>query len=339
VAFPRNWTVAIESAYDRGVTTAYLAAEGFETQLLHELHAAGTAVRRRHERLLVTDGPAVPVLWAANVWHDAAETPVASIGEAARVLRGVQRNWAVYAPVHSGRAKLVVERLPHVSAKPLAIGELAPAAPLGSWTFLDPNTVLFAARCDSAFPNGEPRFVEDREGPPSRAYLKLWEAFVRLGRWPVPGDRCLDLGACPGGWTWLLAEVGGRVTAVDKAPLDPSVAALPGVRWIEGSAFTLGPDALAPASPLGSPPIDWLCSDIVAYPERLLTLVAGWLASGRVRNVVCTVKFQGDTDHAVLERFAALPRAQLFHLHHNKHEVTFASLADDGQVRDEPDRR
>jgi 23S rRNA (cytidine2498-2'-O)-methyltransferase len=57
--------------------------------------------------------------------------------------------------------------------------------------------------------------------------------------------------------------------------------------------------------------------------------VSGWLASGRVRNVVCTVKFQGDTDHAVLRRFAELPRARLFHLHHNKHEVTFASLADD----------
>jgi len=26
-----------------------------------------------------------------------------------------------------------------------------------------------------AVPNGEIRFVEDRIGPPSRAYLKLWE--------------------------------------------------------------------------------------------------------------------------------------------------------------------
>ncbi len=306
------------------VITAYLTAEGFEPQLSAELAAAGVRVRRRHERLLITDAPSVRSVWAANVWHDAVEIPVVSIGAAAHALRDVQRNWVAYAPLHSGRAKLVAERLPHVSAKKLAIGELAPAAPLGSWTFLDPNTVLAAARCDSAFANGEPSLVEDREGPPSRAYLKLWEALVRLGRWPVPGDRCVDLGASPGGWTWLLAQVGARVTAVDKAPLDPTVAALAGVRWLDGSAFALGPDDLTPA---GRAPLDWLCSDIVAYPDRLLALVTRWLASGRVRNVVCTVKFQGDTDHAVLARFAELPRAQLFHLHHNKHEVTFASLS------------
>ena len=50
--------------------------------------------------------------------------------------------------------------------------------------------------------------VEDKEGPPNRAYLKLWEALVRLRRWPGPGERCLDLGASPGGWTYVLAKLG-----------------------------------------------------------------------------------------------------------------------------------
>ena len=39
------------------------------------------------------------------------------------------------------------------------------------------------------FANGEVAFVEDRAGPPNRAYLKLWEALVRLGRWPGPGGK------------------------------------------------------------------------------------------------------------------------------------------------------
>ena len=52
------------------MTTAYLAAEGFADQLQEELRRAGAAVVRRHERLLVCNGPAVAAAWAANIWHD-----------------------------------------------------------------------------------------------------------------------------------------------------------------------------------------------------------------------------------------------------------------------------
>ena len=79
-------------------------------------------------------------------------------------------------PCPHRRATLIPEQLPKVSAKPLVFGTPAPAAPLGSWTLLDSGTVLAAPYCTSPFPNGEVDFVEDRAGPPSRAYLKLWEA-------------------------------------------------------------------------------------------------------------------------------------------------------------------
>ena len=36
------------------------------------------------------------------------------------------------------------------------------------------------------------------------------------------------------------------------------------------------------------------------------------------------MKFQGETDHAAAEAFAAIPGAALMHLWHNKHELTFA---------------
>jgi 23S rRNA (cytidine2498-2'-O)-methyltransferase len=295
--------------------TAYLAAEGFVEQLQEELHRAGIVVRHRHERLLMCDGPAIAAAWAANIWHDGVDLPVASIGGAAQALRDSQRNWAMYAPLHHRRAKLIEERLPHVSAKPIVFPAAAPTAPLGSWTLLAPDRLLAAARCSSPFANGEVAFVEDRTGPPNRAYLKLWEALVRLGHWPGPGERCLDLGASPGGWTWVLARLGAEVLAVDKAPLDPRVAAMPGVDWRGESAF-----ALEPAS-VGQ--VDWLFSDIVCYPARLLRLVERWRSSGLVRNFVCTLKFQGATDHDTAAAFAAIPGAQVQHLHHNKHELTF----------------
>lgn len=301
------------------MTTAYLAADGFEAQLREELARRGVAIAAEHGRLLVVEGPAVHAAWAANIWYDCIELPVASIGTAAKSLRDIQRNWAMYAPLHHRRAALIQERLPHVSAKPVIFPTAAPTAPLGAWTLLAPDRMLAAARCSSPFANGEVELVEDKVGPPSRAYLKLWEALVRLRRWPQPGERCLDLGASPGGWTWVLAKLGAEVVAIDKAPLDPRVAAMAGVEWRGESAFAL--------EPAGVGPVDWLFSDVICYPARLLRLVERWRATGEVKNFVCTIKFQGETDHETAEAFAALPGAQVLHLHNNKHELTFMLVA------------
>lgn len=300
------------------MTTAYHAPHGFEQQLDEELGRAGAVVVATHGRLRIAEGRPVHAAWSANTWWDAEHIPVRSIGHAAQELRDRQRNWALYAPTQRGRAELVAEKLPHVASRPLELGQVAPDAPLGSWTLLERDLVLAATRCSNPFPNGEPAFVEDRNGPPSRAYLKLWEAFARLRRQPGPGDRCLDLGAAPGGWTWLLARTGADVMAVDKARLAAGVDALPNVTFQVGSAFALDPAAFDP--------VDWWCSDIIAYPDRLLDLVTHWLESGRVRNLVCTIKFQGATDHDVAARFAALPNARVFHLDQNKHELTCTVL-------------
>ncbi|MFI5031010.1 MAG: hypothetical protein ACHQPH_09955 [Reyranellales bacterium] len=296
------------------MTTAYLAPEGLEPKLKEELRRAGVTVQAEHGRLLIAD-QAVPAAWAANIWHDCIEWPVASIGTAARGLRDIQRNWAMYAPVHHRRAALIQERLPHVSAKPIVFPMAAPTAPLGSWTLLAPDRLLAAAHCSSPFPNGEVQFVEDKTGPPNRAYLKLWEALVRLRRWPQPGERCLDLGASPRGRTWVPANLGANVIAIDKAPLDPRIAAMSDVAWRGESAFALEPESVGP--------VDWLFSDIIAYPARLLRLVERWRASGLVKNFVCTIKFQGETDHEGAAAFAAIAGAQVLHLHQNKHELTF----------------
>ena len=294
--------------------TAYLAPEEFLAELQEEL---GEAVRETYGRLVLVEGPARPIAWAANVWHDATFMEIASIGDAANKLRAIQRNWALYSFAHHRRAALIAERLPKVSAKPLAFGSPLPAAPLGSWTLIDQNMLLASPRCASAFPNGEVQFIEDRTAP-SRAYLKLWELFTLLGERPQPGAFCLDLGASPGGWTWVLQSLGARVLSVDKAPLDPSVSRLPNVEELRESAFALDPRSIGP--------VDWLFSDVICYPKRLLTLVRKWLEAGTVRRFACTIKFQGATDFETMRAFAAIPGSRLLHLHHNKHELTWVKL-------------
>jgi 23S rRNA (cytidine2498-2'-O)-methyltransferase len=294
--------------------TAYLAPEGFAAELAREIGPIDFA----HDRLLVTAGPPQPAAWAQNIWLDPVEIGIDSIADGARKLRAIQRNWAVYARRLHRRAMLIQAQLPSVSAKPLQFGSPAPRAPLGSWTLLDANTLLAAPHCASPFPNGEIRFVEDRTGPPSRAYLKLWEALTLIGRHPGPGEVCLDLGSSPGGWSWALQRIGARVISVDKAPLEPEVARLRGVEHRRESAFALDPRAVGP--------VDWLFSDVVCYPARLLALVERWIAAGTCRRFVCTLKFQGETDHATAARFAAIPGSQLRHLFHNKHELTWIKL-------------
>ena len=87
---------------------------------------------------------------------------------------------------------------------------------------------------------------------------------------------------------------------------------MPGVTVRRDNAFSLAPE-----------PADWLFSDVIAYPDRLLALVQRWLAAGTTRRIVCTLKFQGATDHDAAAAFAAIPGGRVMHLFHNKHELTF----------------
>jgi 23S rRNA (cytidine2498-2'-O)-methyltransferase len=294
------------------IGSAYLAAEGYEAPLAEELERAGATVMAWHGRLALSPEAPRPSAWALDTWTAPVELEVASVRAAADALRALQRNWVLYAAGHHRRSALIADRLPPVSAKPLVFPQPAPSSHLGAWTLLAPDRLLASPTKTSPFPNGMVTFVENRIGPPSRAYLKLWEACTRIGAWPRPGESCVDLGASPGGWTWAVAALGASVVAVDRAPLDPSVAGMPGVSWQEGSAFSLDPK-----------PVDWLFSDVIAYPAPLLALVTRWIAAGAARRIICTVKLQGATDHDAADAFAAIPGGQLMHLFHNKHELTF----------------
>ena len=114
--------------------------------------------------------------------------------------------------------------------------------------------------------------------------------------------------------------MGASVLAIDKAALDPSIAALPEVEVRKESAFGLDPKAVGP--------VDWLFSDVICYPQRLLDLVTRWREAGMAKHFVCTIKFQGADEHAIAREFAAIPGSRVVHLHHNKHELTWMNVAE-----------
>ncbi|KMP10444.1 methyltransferase, partial [Candidatus Nitromaritima sp. SCGC AAA799-C22] len=175
------------------IHSAYLAAEDFQSQLLTEVGGV-VAV---HDRLVLSSDPPIEALWAQNIWRDPVIIPIESINDGAKKLKAIQRNWCLYSCQLHRRAKLIEEKLPHVSAKPLKFPCPLPPSALGSWTLLNENTILASPTCSSLFPNGEMNFEEDREGPPSRAYLKLYEALTLMQKFPQAGEFCIDAGGSP----------------------------------------------------------------------------------------------------------------------------------------------
>lgn len=294
------------------IGAAYLAAEGLESVLAEEIERAGRTISSWWGTLALSPEPPFASLWALDVWTDPREIAVPSVKSASDALRAMQRNWSSHNVEFHRRMALIIERLPPVKPRLLVFPEPAPTSHLGAWTLLAPDRLLASPTKTSPFVAGHPVFQEDHLGPPSRAYLKLWEACTRIGAWPQPGKMCLDLGASPGGWTWAIAKLGASVTAIDRAPLADKVAAMPGVTQRQGSAFSLAPE-----------PVDWLFSDIIAYPAPLLEMVQNWIGAGTTGRIVCTIKFQGQTDHDAAAAFAAIPGATVMHLFHNKHELTF----------------
>ena len=131
--------------------TGYLAAEGFERELEHEL----AHVTKRYGRLILAPGAPRPAAWAQNVWLAPRELEIGSIKDSVLKLRAIQRNWALYDFKLHRRAKLIQEQLPHVSAKPVPFPCELPKAPLGSWTLVAENRILASARCSSPFRHGE----------------------------------------------------------------------------------------------------------------------------------------------------------------------------------------
>lgn len=278
---------------------------------------------RQYGDLLVSPRPQASSVWARNTWPRPFVLRISSVNDAAARLKGIQRNWAGYSWKFHRRSALIQEALPPLPRKARSFPFTLPQAPMGGWTLLDEQTLLACADCSSPFPDGRLVLAENPVDPPSSAYLKLQEALLRCPGRPGPGDFCIDAGACPGGWTWVLLGLGARVLAVDRAPLDPRLAGRPGLEFRQGNAFSLRPGDFDR--------VDWLCSDVICYPDKLWEWAGEWLESGKAGTLVLTIKMQGEPDQDSISRFAAVPGSLVFHGSYNKHELTWIRPDPQGQ--------
>ena len=164
-------------------------------------------------------------------------------------------------------------------------------------------------------------------GAPSRSAAKLEEALLWFlgedaGSILASGMSAVDLGAAPGGWTWVLARRGLRVTAVDHGKLAPAADAAGAVRHLSADAFTFRPPR----------PVDWMVCDVVDKPARSAELVQRWLSQGWCRHTMFNLKLPMKQRHAEVTRLlsrlqgVAGTRIEARQLYHDREEITvFAS--------------
>ncbi len=258
--------------------------------------------------------------WCRCALFSPLEIKFDSIGDAVKSLKSLQRSWGSCSTSFFRRTSLIQEKLPYINNKPKTFPFKAFNSPIGLFSLTDANTMIASAKTSSFFPAGRFVFVEDHINPPSRAYLKLQEALVMADSFfscglPDFSSRCFDAGASPGGWTYVLTQLGSKVFAVDRSPLVPNLMQNPLVDFLSHDAFTLKPEDLGD--------FDWVFSDVICYPSRLLKWIKTWLESGKVRNMICTIKLQGKTDWDLISEFEKIPRSRVIHLNYNKHELTF----------------
>jgi 23S rRNA (cytidine2498-2'-O)-methyltransferase len=264
--------------------------------------------------------------WATDIAWNTFEVEIPSIAQGAKNLKQASSTAGVKSPrwlklegLHHRRAALIAENLPSAEATPLSymrgIRREKPKAPIAGFFLLTPDRAVAVFDSLTPYPAGQVPFAEEKSGPPSRAYLKLWEIAARLEHAGVPipraGDETLDLGSCPGGWTWVLAELGAKVFSIDGAQIDPAVAKRPEVTFQKGDAFRLTPHRA-----------DWLFSDMICEPKRLPELIQKWQAAG-VERFALSVKFKGEADETAIDSLRAIPGSKLRHLRQNKHELTW----------------
>lgn len=196
--------------------------------------------------------------------------------------------------------------------------------------FSDATTAWLAAGLPgacAAWPMGIPR-LRMPSSAPSRSTMKLAEAITTLledtERETIlrAGQRAVDLGAAPGGWTWQLAQRGLRVTAIDNGPLRDSVMATEMVEHIKADGFTWRPQRA----------VDWMVCDMVEQPSRIASLMAEWIATGRCRHTIFNLKLPMKRRLEAVEQCRILIQKRLAsigpyelrikQLYHDREEVT-----------------
>ncbi|UJF18916.1 23S rRNA (cytidine(2498)-2'-O)-methyltransferase RlmM [Vibrio sp. SS-MA-C1-2] len=182
---------------------------------------------------------------------------------------------------------------------------------------------------NSSFFMGIPRLRFPADAP-SRSTLKLEEAFhvfIPKAEWEerlAPGMWAVDLGACPGGWTYQLVQRSMFVHAIDNGQMAQSLMDTGQVKHHEVDGFKFEPPRKN---------ISWLVCDMIEKPARVSQLMGQWLIAGWTKETIFNLKLPMNRRYEEVKEDIANLKQFLFdngvkfelqakHLYHDREEVT-----------------
>ena len=142
-------------------------------------------------------------------------------------------------------------------------------------------------------------------------------------QWLKPGMSAVDLGAAPGGWSFILARRHIHVTAIDNGPLSDTVLATGLVRHLRADGFSWHPPQ----------PVDWMACDMVEQPRRVAARMAEWFANDWCRRAIFNLKLPMkkryaevcanlDAFHAQCQAADVPVQTRARQLYHDREEIT-----------------
>ncbi len=182
---------------------------------------------------------------------------------------------------------------------------------------------------NSDFFMGIPRLKFPSDAP-SRSTLKLEEAFhvfIPREEWDTrlaPGMWGVDLGACPGGWTYQLVKRSMFVHAIDNGQMAESLMETGQVKHHEVDGFKFEPPRKN---------VTWIVCDMIEKPARVAHLMGQWLVKGWAKEALFNLKLpmKGRYDEVLqdIENLKAFLiknklkfNLQAKHLYHDREEIT-----------------
>jgi 23S rRNA (cytidine2498-2'-O)-methyltransferase len=250
--------------------------------------------------------------------------------------------WVEYPESDEGRTlakfcrKFSVPLRQHMRKKELLTKKINYISPCLHAFFIDFETCYLGVSFSSQrapFENGICRLKFPSDAP-SRSTLKLEEAInTMLTHEQVAevfrtGARAVDLGACPGGWTYQLTSRGMSVEAVDNGKMADNLMATGLVDYRPEDGFHYKPQ-------FGH--VELLVCDMIEQPDRVANLMSKWLCLNWANHAIFNLKLP------MKRRFESVMAAKgqmqkdlmdagikatmtIRHLYHDRDEVTVAII-------------
>ncbi|MDD9196000.1 23S rRNA (cytidine(2498)-2'-O)-methyltransferase RlmM [Aliivibrio sp. S3MY1] len=182
---------------------------------------------------------------------------------------------------------------------------------------------------NSKFFMGIPRLKFPSDAP-SRSTLKLEEAFhvfIPRDEWDTrlaSGMWGVDLGACPGGWTYQLVKRSMFVHAIDNGMMAQSLMDTGQVKHHMVDGFKFEP---------ARKNVTWIVCDMIEKPARVAHLMGEWLIKGWAKEALFNLKLpmKGRYDEVLqdienlkefLKKNNFQYKLQAKHLYHDREEIT-----------------